>query len=100
LILEGRHSQRAQGHIAELDGCDVTLCAEPPELQIHDGGDRRGAAARSSGGDTIVTGGEYEGETGEWEGISVTAPDDPRGIVVIDGSPRAIPLADLQRRSA
>jgi len=100
LILEGRHSQRAQGRIAELDGCDVTLCAEPPELQIHDGGDRRWAASRSSGGDTIVTGGEYEGETGEWEGISVTAPDDPRGIVVIDGSPRAIPLADLQRRSA
>ena len=100
LILEGRHSQRTHGRIAELDGCDVSLCAEPPELQIHDGGGRRWAAAHSSGGDTIVTGGEYEGETGEWEGISVTAPDDPRGIVVIDGSPRAIPLADLQRRSA
>lgn len=77
-----------------LHGARVRFSDEPIGIIVHGGGADREA------GDVHVIGGIHEGQTGVWEGLADPRADDPLGAVRIAGELCAVPLGDLQRRSA
>ena len=86
--------ERVMHLLRSLHGARVRFSDEPIGLVVHGGGADREA------GDVLVIGGIHEGRTGVWEGLADPRADDPLGAVRIDGELCAIPLGDLQRRSA
>ena len=86
--------ERVMHLLRSLHGARVRFSDEPIGIVVHGGGADRDA------GDVLVIGGTHEGRTGVWEGLADLRADDPLGAVRIDGVLCAVPLGDLQRRSA
>jgi hypothetical protein len=86
--------ERVMHLLRSLHGARVRFSDEPIGIVMHGGGADREA------GDVLVIGGIHEGRTGVWEGLADPRADDPLGAVRIDGVLCAVPLGDLQRRSA
>jgi hypothetical protein len=81
-----------------LHGSEVWLSADPVGLLPRP--TTGSASVRASAGDVLVIGGPHEGARGVWEGLLEASADDPIGAVRINGERFAIPLGDLQRRTA
>ena len=86
--------ERVMHLLRSLHGARVRFSDEPIGIVVHGGGADREA------GDVLVIGGIHEGRTGVWEGLADPRADDPLGAVRIDGVLCAVPIGDLQRRSA
>ena len=86
--------ERVMHMLRSLHGSRVRFSDDPVGIVVQASGDDYDA------GDVLVTGGIHEGQTGVWEGLADPRADDPLGAVRIDGVLCAVPLGDLQRRSA
>ena len=86
--------ERVMHMLRSLHGSRVRFSDYPVGIVVQASGDDYDA------GDVLVTGGIHEGQTGVWEGLADPRADDPLGAVRIDGVLCAVPLGDLQRRSA
>lgn len=86
--------ERVSKLLRGLHGRRVRFSGDPVGIVV-DGADGEGEP-----GDVLVMGGDHEGRVGVWEGLADPRADDPLGAVRIDGVLHAVPLGELQRRSA
>jgi len=98
LVLSGRRAASRVADVRGLHGSEVWLSADPVGLLPRP--TTGSASVRASAGDVLVIGGPHEGARGVWEGLLEASADDPIGAVRINGERFAIPLGDLQRRTA
>lgn len=87
-------SDRVRELLHGLHGARVRFSNDPVGVVV------QGAGRGHEHGDVLVIGGPHEGRVGVWEGLADPRADDPLGAVRIDGTLCAVPLGDLQRRSA
>lgn len=102
LLILGRRRESADwvAHMANalqsLDGSTVRFERHPAGLATASAP----RADQSPEADVTVIGGPYAGSLGRWRGLAASPSTDPRGALEINGNLVAIPLGDLQRRTA